>query len=95
MIVTLNGTETNPYHKMGLKINPFPILGRAQYNDTPIRLLGANPISEEAKRLGISPTDYIKGVLQGFSQEFVDLCCDRYRPGKLVKFEVSFSGEED
>lgn len=94
MIVKLNGTTKNLYRKLGLKMNPFPILGKAEYNDAPIRLLEANPIPEEAKRLGITSSQYISGVLQGFSQEFIDLCCDRYRPGKLVEFEVSFPGEE-
>ena len=93
MIVTLNGGDTNPYLKMGLRMNPFPILGKAQYNDAPIRLLGAASIPQEAKRLGITPTQYIQGVLQGFSREFVELCWARYKEGEVTKFVVSFPGE--
>jgi hypothetical protein len=71
---------------MGLTQNPFPQLGRAEYQLQEIRLakLGANPIPEgEAEQ-------YIRGVLKGFSKEFVEYCIAKYEPGKMVKFYVTW-----
>jgi len=81
--VVLNGTDTNPYHKLGLTQNPFPQLGKAQYDQHVLALqsLGGNPIPD---------TDYIRKVLKGWSAEFVDLCCKTFRKGEMVKFTVTF-----
>jgi hypothetical protein len=79
--VVLNGTSENPYHKMGLKQNPFTQTGKAEYDDTALRKLGSDPIPS---------TDYIREVLVGWSQEFIDLCCRQFVPGEIVRFEVEF-----
>ena len=81
-VVELNGTDENPYHRFGVTQNPFP-LGDAEY-DAAYRIvqsLGGDPIPD---------IDYIKRKLQGFSQEFVDLCCRKFEKGKMVRFGVSF-----
>jgi hypothetical protein len=81
--VCLNGTDKNPFAHLGLKQNPFPQIAEAEY--TPgclaIQKLGGEPIPD---------VDYIRKVLEGFSPEFIELCCQRYEKGKLVEFQVYF-----
>ena len=81
--VVLNGTDTNPWHKLGLPQNPFPQI--AEYAFTvgclQIQKLGGNPIPNE---------EYIRETLKGFSKEFIDLCCANYEKGKMVIFNVEF-----
>lgn len=81
--VCLNGTTTNPFHKFGLSQNPFPQTGRYEADRFSLVLqkLGGDPIPNTA---------YIREVLQGFSDEFVDLCCARFVPGKYVEFDLSW-----
>lgn len=81
--VRLNGTATNPYHRMGLTRNPFPQIGLAEYDaaERALAALAADPIPD---------TDHIRRVLAGFSPEFVDVCCLKYRPGEMVVFAVTF-----
>ncbi len=79
--VVLNGTKENPWHEWGLTYNPFPQI--ATYEQTPQLLhlakLGGDPIPN---------SDHIREHLKGWSQEFVDLCCERFKPGEMVKFTV-------
>jgi hypothetical protein len=84
--VALNGTSENPYYKMGLKQNPFPQTGHAEFDAAERRInsLGGEPIPSDR------PREYIVETLQGFSQEFIDLCVQNYHQGKMVKFKVSF-----
>ncbi len=79
--VRLNGTDTNPFHQYGLKQNPFPQLGKYEYDShcLQVQKLGAHPIPN---------ADYIRETLKGFSQEFVELCCHMFQKGKMVKFTV-------
>lgn len=81
--VSLNGTDENPWHKHGLTQNPFPQLGRAEWDAQCLRLqsLGGDPIPD---------TQYIRERLRGFSEEFVELCCREFRKGEIVKFVVTF-----
>lgn len=81
--VALNGTDENPFHRMGLKQNPFPQLGMQEYDSVCLHLqkLGADPIPD---------IDYIINHLKGWSKEFVELCCQNFKKGEMVEFEVSF-----
>lgn len=81
--VRLNGTDTNPYSKWGLRCNPFPQIGRAEYDAAERRLnsLGGEPIPD---------TDYIRHTLKGFSSEFIELCCSNFRKGEYIEFLVNF-----
>lgn len=80
--VQLNGTASNPYEVIGLTQNPFPQLGKAEYNAVERHLakLGAGPIPDEA---------YIRTYLEGF----VDLCCANFVPGKMTSFTVTFEDD--
>lgn len=81
-VVELNGTEENPYHRFGVVQNPFP-LGKSEYDAVyrVVQSLGGNPIPN---------ISYIRRKLEGFSPEFVDLCCRKFEKGKMVRFNVSF-----
>lgn len=81
--VRLNGTSTNPFAKFGMLHNPFPQSGRMEFAhyELQVQKLGGEPIPD---------TDYIREVLKGFSPEFVDLCCQLFRKGHMVKFDVEF-----
>lgn len=81
--VVLNGTNENPWHKFGLKQNPFPQLASAEYAQQALHLqkLGADPIPN---------VEYIREHLKGWHPDFVDLCCKMYKPGELVRFQVEF-----
>lgn len=87
--VALNGTDTNPYHRMGLTQNPFPQLARAEWDLHCLNLqkLGGDPIPHDRAE------EYIRQTLLGFSTELVDLCVAKFRPGEYVKFEVKFPVE--
>jgi hypothetical protein len=84
--VELNGTNENPYHKFHLKQNPFPQLGRYEYDRQCLHLqkLGGDPIPN---------VEYIRNHLKGWPDEFVDLCCSQFKPGEYVEFDVYFSEE--
>ncbi len=83
ILVSLNGTEENPYAAWGLKQDPFPQLGKAEYDRHCLHLqkLGGDPIPN---------VDYIRRHLHGWSQEFVELCCREFRPGEYTVLEVEF-----
>lgn len=86
LVVELNGTNVNPWHRIGLKQNPFPQIAKAEYAGAVHRVqkLGGDPIPNTA---------YIRETLVGFSDEFVALCCAKYIPGKTVRFAVNWVGE--
>ena len=81
LVVKLNGTSVNPYHKLGLKRNPFPQQFKAGHVAAVLKIqeLAADPIPD---------IDYIRSVLKGFSEEFVELCCTMFEPGEMVTFKV-------
>lgn len=87
LTVALNGTKVNPYAKMGLKQNPFPQIAKYEYTAHMLKLqsLGGEPIPDVA---------HIKRVLQGWSPEFVALCCRNFKPGEYVVFDVTFPESE-
>lgn len=84
-IVKLNGTDQNPWHKYGLKANPFPQVAKYEYVGACMRMqsLGADPIPN---------VEYIRERLKGFSPEFVNVCCERFQKGRMVQFEVEYPG---
>jgi hypothetical protein len=84
--VTINGTSANPWHAMCLEQNPFPQIGRMEYDEFSKRVssLDADPIDPgEAEAI-------IRGRLKGCSEEFVKICLSQYKPGERVKFEVTW-----
>lgn len=83
MVVTINGTDTNYWQPMGLKQNPFPQLGIAEFNaaEMQINSLDGDPIEDEAD---------IAARLAGFSAEFIEGCIARWRPGERVTFVIRF-----
>lgn len=83
LIVELNGTDINPYHKLGCTQNPFPQIASYEHGGLcrHLQKLGGDPIPD---------VQYIRDHLKGWSKEFVELCCERFKKGEIVKFEVSF-----
>ena len=81
ILVVLNGTDENPWHRMGLTQNPIPQLGKKEYDRACLHLqaLGGEPIPD---------VDYIRNHLKGWNEEFVELCCTNFRKGEIVRFEV-------
>ena len=86
VVVVLNGTDENPYNCLGLTQNPFPQIGKAEYQAaiTELASLGGDPIPHG------SYDAYIRMKLLGFSPEFVDLCVKNFRPGVIVEFAVTW-----
>lgn len=79
--VDLNGTDVNPYHKFALTQNPIPQTLNIKYDVAALQIqkLGGDPIPD---------TDYIREVLKGFPEEFVELCCQQFKKGRHVTFTV-------
>jgi hypothetical protein len=88
--VALNGTRENPFHAFGLTQNPFPQLAKAElrHADSAINKLAAAPIPHD------SYGEYISKVLDGWDQDFIDLCIGNFRPGEYVKFSVYIPGPD-
>lgn len=86
IVVVLNGTDENPFHRWGLRQNPFPQLGIAEYDKAclVVQSLGGDPIPN---------TDYIRERLEGFDPEFIELCCREFRKGETVRFSVYWDEE--
>jgi hypothetical protein len=81
LIVTLNGTDENPYRHLGVRYNPFPQIATAE----------AAPHCRHLQKLAGDPipdTDYIRKHLEGWDPEFIELCCSRFEKGKTVSFVV-------
>lgn len=83
--VRLNGTNENPFGKLwGISQNPFP---QGSFGSVlvpyvlKVQSLGGEPIKS---------CDDIRERLKGFSKEFVELCCKRFEPGKMVVFKVKW-----
>lgn len=81
--VTINGGPDNPWHAYGLRCNPFPRLGRYEHRglERVLRELDGDPIpSQEA----------LLKILEGCSEEFIDLCRTLFREGQRISFDVTF-----
>lgn len=82
LMVTINGS-INPWQQYGLRYNPFPQTAISEFHAAEIRLnsLDGDPVT--------SPED-IRRRLDGFSDEFMGLCIAQWRPGRRVRFAVTF-----
>jgi hypothetical protein len=88
--VVLNGTNENPYHKMGLKRNPFPTIARAD-----LRFRAANEILADLAANPIRDVDDLRRRMEGCTPEFVEGCVARFQKGKRVRFTINFPDESD
>lgn len=81
--VRLNGTDENPWLKLGFTRNPFPQIGKAEFNvgEQIINGLDADPIKD---------IDDLRQRLKGCSDEFIELCIKNFKPGERVEFYCSF-----
>lgn len=81
--VRLNGTTVNPFHGLGLKQNPFPQVGMAEYRALEYLLskLSAEPIRD---------TTHLRELMEGADQAFIEGCCDRFQKGVIVEFTIEF-----
>ena len=82
--VTINGTGMNPWHRFGLRHNPFPQTGKAEYaaGERQLASLDGDPVRT---------ADDIRERLTGFDPEFVEGVIHRWQPGRRVRFKIVFS----
>lgn len=83
--VTVNGTHTNPWHRFGLRQNPFPQTGKAEYavGERQLASLDGDPVRT---------ADDIRERLAGFEPEFIEGVIQRWQPGRRVRFKIVFPG---
>ena len=83
--VTINGTGINPWHRFGLRQNPFPQLGKTEYaaGERQLASLDGDPVRT---------ADDIRERLAGFDPEFVEGVIQRWQPGRRVRFKIVFPG---
>jgi hypothetical protein len=83
--VTINGTDINPWHRFGLRQNPFPQTGKAEYaaGESKLASLDGDPVRT---------ADDIRERLAGFDPEFVKGVIQRWQPGRRVRFKIVFPG---
>ncbi len=81
--VSLNGTDSNPFTKLGLTQNPFPAIPKGGYEvvNTTLADLGSRPIKD---------SEDIRCRLRGWSEEFIELCISNFVLGKITKFTVEY-----
>jgi len=81
--IRLNGLKENPWHRFGLKQNPFPQIGKAEYDqgERQLNSLDGEPIKD---------ANDIRARLKGFDPEFIEGVVARFKPGERVEFEVTF-----
>jgi hypothetical protein len=81
--VTINGTGMNPWHRFGLRQNPFPQTGKAQYaaGERKLASLDGDPVRT---------ADDIRERLAGFGPAFVEGVIQRWQPGHRVRFKIVF-----
>lgn len=85
LLVKINGTNNNPWHKMFLTKNPLPQMPRAELmpHMQALAKLDADPIKD---------TSQIRQILGDlFTNEFIELCCNQFKLGERVGFYVHFS----
>jgi hypothetical protein len=83
--VTINGTDMNPWHRFGLRQNPFPQIGKAEYaaGERKLASLDGDPVRT---------ADDIRERLSGFAPEFIEGVIQRWQPGHRVRFKIVFPG---
>jgi hypothetical protein len=82
--ITLNGTDTNPLEQLGVKHNPFPQLGRAEWmaGEAALNSLGGAPLA--------GPDDIRSRLKGAVSKELIEGLCARFVKGTTVVVVVSF-----
>ena len=83
--VTINSTDINPWHRFGLRQNPFPQIGKAEYaaGERKLASLDGDPVRT---------ADDIRERLAGFDPAFVEGVIQRWQPGRRVRFKIVFPG---
>ena len=81
--VKLNGTDVNPFERLGVRQNPFPQVAKYELNAL-CRLLN------ELAAVPIKDVDDLRRRMKGATPEFVDGCCARFRKGEVVEFDITF-----
>jgi hypothetical protein len=83
LVVELNGTDVNPWHRWGLSQNPFPQIGKYEYDRYVhiVQSLAGDPIPN---------TDYIREKLKGFHPAFIELCCKHFKKGETTSFYIEW-----
>ena len=83
--VTINGTGINPWQRFGLRQNPFPQTGKAQYaaGERKLASLDGDPVRT---------ADDIRERLAGFDPAVVEGIIQRWQPGHRVRFKIVFPG---
>jgi hypothetical protein len=83
--VTINGTDMNPWHRFGLRQNPFLQTGKAEYaaGERQLASLDGDPVRT---------ADDIRQRLAGFGPEFIEGVIQRWQPGRRVRFKIVFPG---
>jgi hypothetical protein len=86
--VTINGTGMNPWHRFGLRQNPFPQTGKAEYaaGERKLASLDGDPVRT---------ADDIRERLAGFDPEFVEGVIQRWQPGRRIRFKIVFPGRRN
>lgn len=79
--VTLNGGPVNVWHQYGTRCNPFPQMARAEDSH-------ANRLLQELDSEPLQSVQDIRRILHACSTEFVELCCQQFKPGERVQFQV-------
>ena len=83
--VRLNGTDTNPYERLGLQANPFPAIPKAEYGY-------ANSVLREMDAQPFPTWEAMEAFLRRHqtTEEFIAVCKKEYRPGERVEFVVEW-----
>jgi hypothetical protein len=79
--VRLNGTDSNPYHKMGLTRNPFPVIPKAEFS-------AANDLLARLDAEPIESSTHLLELLRETTSEFQEVCLKYFQLGKHVSFLV-------
>lgn len=91
LVVTINGTDSNPFARWGMRQNPFPQVSTSQApigGQLALASLGGEPVTSEQD---------IRDRLTGFAPDFIEGVIARWVPGQIVKFTITFprvTGEE-
>jgi len=80
--VRINGTDRSMFpDNWGITRNPFPQIGQARFDHAEQAL---SKLQEPGQTLAT-----IKETLKDFDQEFVKMVAEAYRPGHVVRLDVS------
>jgi hypothetical protein len=85
LTIRLNGTNENKWHRLNLRCNPFPQIGKMEWDrgQRALAELDGDPLT------GVED---IRARLKGkVCEELIELCVQQFRPGVLVEFDVTFN----